>query len=386
MNHINYANTNRYNCSGCTSCKSVCPKQCIQMMEDKEGFLYPKVDISLCSNCGACVKACPWMGEKPQKTDGFPKVYAAKNTSDEVRMVSTSGGIFTAIARYVLSKEGVVYGAAFVPLTQNVEHVSVTSETELNRLRGSKYVQSALGNSFTEIRKLLGEGKNVLFTGTPCQCSGLRAFLKKDYEGLFIVDILCHSTPSPKVFKDALISSGGTVDDIRFRDKSLGWRNSYHFEMFKGGSSITNDTYLTMFFKGLTNRPSCYNCIFTSTIRPSDITIGDYWNIKAVKPEFEDALGVSCILVNSRKGEELLKSISGYLNLFETDLKPAIQVCMSRNVKEPSLREAFWGEYVTKGYRYCSKKYGHTTSWERFRDLKLAPIVRKIKMIIKHGR
>lgn len=386
MKYINEVNINKYNCSGCTACKSICPQKCISMNNDNEGFLYPKVNIDLCIHCGKCVKVCPWLSSKREEKVNYPIVYAAKNISDEIRQASASGGVFSAIAEYVISNSGVVYGAAYDKMNHKVVHIDVTSKEELGRLRGSKYVQSELNNSFIEIQGYLLKGKKVLFTGTPCQCAGLKAFLGKEYDNLVIVDILCHSTPSPKILQDTILSYGGNVTNIKFRDKSLGWRNSYHFELFDSGHSKTNETYLTLFFKGLINRPSCYKCKFKSSMRQSDITIGDYWNINKVKPEFEDALGVSCILVNNDKGARMIECIKDYLVLYETSLSSAIQDCMSRNVKEPKNRKLFWNDYNRKGFLYCEQKYGHMSKWEIFRDRTLAPIVRKIKRIVKYGR
>lgn len=383
MNHINDVNPNRYNCSGCSACMSACPKGCITMNKDEEGFAYPEVDTSLCINCGACVKACIWTKDKPEAIKNYPLVYAAKNKCDEIRSVSTSGGMFTALATEVLLMGGVAYGASFVPESQRVEHISVAEIKNLHKLRGSKYVQSWIGNCYKEIREQLKNGKTILFTGTPCQCAGLRTFLNKDYDNLIIVDILCHSVPSPKVFEDVLLSYGNKVSNISFRDKKLGWRGSYHFQIFQGEKSFTNETYLTMLFKWLTNRPSCYHCRFTSTVRPSDITIGDYWNIKAVNPSFEDRLGVSCLLINNGKGKLFFDKISDSLDFVQTPLEPAIQVCMSRNVKEPRSRKRFWKDYKKEGIKFCEEKYGYKTIWERLRDNQLAPIVRKIKKMLK---
>lgn len=299
MKHINARNTERNNCCGCSACQQICPHDCILMKADGEGFLYPKVDESRCVDCGLCSSVCAWIEDsKNDKGNGSPEVYAAKHKDDEVRRRSTSGGLFSAFAYYVLKQGGIVYGASFSSGTQSVCHIGVTDVSDLDRLRGSKYVQSCQGNVFREIRNHLKAGKFVLYTGTPCQCEGLRRFLRKDYDNLFIIDILCHSVPSPRVFGDILQRLEGKFERISFRDKSHGWRNSYQFKLFRSDETLLNDTYLTMFFKGLINRPSCYHCKFTNTERSGDITIGDYWNIKSVNLDFEDFLGVSCLLIN----------------------------------------------------------------------------------------
>lgn len=380
MKHINAKNTDRNNCCGCSACQQACPHDCILMKADKEGFLYPKVNEAQCINCGLCSNACAWIErQNDNKTEKkTPVVFASKYKDDDVRHKSTSGGVFTAFASYILKKSGVVYGASFQSISQDVCHIGISDMNELDKIRGSKYVQSRQRNVFREIRNHLNRGIIVLYSGTPCQCEGLRRFLRKDYENLFIIDILCHSVPSPRVFKDLLDSLGADFDEVSFRDKSKGWRNSYVFRLFRQDGMIINETYLTLFFKGLINRPSCYHCKFTNTHRSGDITIGDYWNINSVYPGFEDSLGVSCLLINSEKGKEFFDEIKGSLDYLQTDLACAIQTCMVRNVAEPKDRKRFWEDYRTYGVSYCEAKYGRMTWWERFRDNRIAPFARKI--------
>lgn len=379
MKHINAQNTERNNCCGCSACQQICPHDCILMQADDEGFLYPKVNESQCVDCGLCSSVCAWIEDgRDDKGKCSPEVYAAKHKDDEVRRKSTSGGLFTVFSSYIIKEGGIVYGASFSPDIQSVQHIGVRNDYDLNSLRGSKYVQSSQGDVFREIRKMLKEGVFVLYTGTPCQCEGLRRFLRKDYENLFIIDILCHSVPSPRVFRDVLKSYGDCFERISFRDKSNGWRNSYQFRLFRNGETLLNDTYLTMFFKGLTNRPSCYHCKFTKPVRSGDITIGDYWNVQSVNPDFEDSLGVSCLLVNTEQGKRLFNKVRCSLNCLETELAPALQTCMVRNVTEPKNRQKFWMDYMKYGFAYCETKYGRMTGWECFRDRTLAPFVRKI--------
>lgn len=379
MKHINSKNIEKCNCCGCSACQQICPHNCISMNIDAEGFLYPKVNEMQCIDCGICSTVCPWIkNEKKEEKVLFPIVYAAKHKDDEVRRKSTSGGIFTLFATKVLQSGGYVYGATFLSEFQYVGHVGVCSEKYLDLLRGSKYVQSRQGNVFREIRDKLKSGVHVLYTGTPCQCQGLRSYLRRDYENLFIIDILCHSVPSPRVFDDLMDSYGGKIDSISFRDKSRGWRNSYQLKLIRNKEVYINDSFLTLFFKGLINRPSCYNCKFTNIKRSGDITVGDYWNIKAIVPSFEDALGVSCLLVNTEKGRLLFDEVSSSLDYIKTDLEPAIQTCMKRHVTLPKSRIKFWEEYNKYGFSYCEKKYGTMSVWERFRDRYLAPFVRKL--------
>lgn len=381
MQHINISNPNKANCSGCTSCQTICPKHCISMQMDKEGFLYPFVNETECINCGLCSQSCPWLTKKTQPiNDKKLLVYAAKLKDNNIRKDSTSGGLFSAFANYIISKGGVIYGAAYNAQNKRVEHVSIQSFEELSRIRGSKYVQSYLGDTFFKIKKALKNDQKVLFTGTPCQCAGLKNYLKKEFENLYIIDILCHSVPSPKILDEIINKtekeSKQHITSIRFRNKERGWRNSYHFQLFMDKTSITNTTFLTLFFKGLINRPSCYNCRFTNLNRPSDITIGDYWNIKKVDSSFEDKLGVSCVLINSEKGQDLFQQIKSTVKFLQTDISPAMQTCMERNVSIPINRKRFWYEYENKGFDYVESIYGHKNWKDTLINDVLAPAIR----------
>ena len=362
-------------CSGICSC----PKQCITMSSDYEGFKYPIVDETRCIQCGICIKVCPWRKEKYQRPINCftePIVYAAKCKDKNIRLNSTSGGIFTVLSDYILQLQGGICGAVYNTSTQKVEHTITFTTEGRNKMRGSKYVQSELSNTFQDIKTLLEQDKWLLFTGTPCQTAGLLSFLKKDYPKLVIVDILCHSVPSPLILHEILKKYAPT--NISFRDKSLGWRKSYSFQIKENNKIIHNNTFLNLFFKGLINRPSCYNCIFTNTYRASDLTIGDYWNIKAIDSKFEDPLGVSCILINSPKGKYIFEQIQNKIENIRTDLKPALQACLQQHTTEPvQKRRKFWTDYQEKGFDYCNKNYGYYTPIENIKANILAPIARK---------
>lgn len=370
MKHIDALN-NKYSCSGCTACAQSCPKQCITMSSDYEGFKYPIVDETRCIQCGICIKVCPWRKEKYQRPINCftePIVYAAKCKDKNIRLNSTSGGIFTVLSDYILQLQGGICGAVYNTSTQKVEHTITFTTEGRNKMRGSKYVQSELSNTFQDIKTLLEQDKWLLFTGTPCQTAGLLSFLKKDYPKLVIVDILCHSVPSPLILHEILKKYAPT--NISFRDKSLGWRKSYSFQIKENNKIIH--------FKGLINRPSCYNCIFTNTYRASDLTIGDYWNIKAIDSKFEDPLGVSCILINSPKGKYIFEQIQNKIENIRTDLKPALQACLQQHTTEPvQKRRKFWTDYQEKGFDYCNKNYGYYTPIENIKANILAPIARK---------
>lgn len=370
---------NKHKCSGCTACMAVCPKHCVKMHQDEEGFMYPIVDERYCIECGMCLKVCPFIKEnykRPLQAYDTPIVYAAKHRLNKVRLSSTSGGVFTAISDAVLSDGGVICGAVFDHKKKTVKHIIAYDQEQRNRMRGSKYVQSDLGNIFLDIKKLLCENTKVLFIGTPCQTAGLISFLNKDYDNLLVVDILCHSVPSPLIFHNAI--DGKEINDICFRNKQKGWRNSYEFSIETPFGKEINTTYLNLFFKGLTNRPSCYNCRFTNTKRASDLTIGDYWNINHIDKSFEDNLGVSCILINSPKGMRYFNKITNQLYNIKTALTPALQECLKRPVTETYLRKEFWNNYYLHGYEWCLLKYGHKTIIDKIKDNLLVPVVKKL--------
>ena len=370
-------------CCGCTACSNVCPKHCIEMVEDNEGFVYPKVDEQKCIDCGRCLKTCPLAQTEyhiPANHFDEPLTFAAKHKSVDVRKKSTSGGIFTAVSDFVLEHGGVVCGAAFNAINQRVEHIICETKEERDRLRGSKYVQSYMGDTFARIKSILTANTVVLFTGTPCQCAGLVAYLKKDYPNLYVVDILCHSVPSPLILRDVLKKYGENASKIAFRNKALGWRNSYEFSLHYDDKKYIDTGYLTLFFKGLTCRPSCHDCHFTNMRRPSDITIGDYWNIKQVDATFEDALGVSSTFVNTEKGRSLFEQIKDAVEAKQTEPQYAMQACTMRKNPMPRMRSTFWKDYHDKGFDYVYNKHGHYTAWETFRDRTLAPLARKMKI------
>lgn len=301
-------------CCGCTACKTVCPKQCITMAEDAEGFLYPKVDASLCIDCQACVRVCPF--HNPSKEEKPQSVYAALNKNEEIRRDSSSGGVFTILAEKVIKDGGIVFGARFADDWQ-VEIVPTETVEGLAAFRGSKYLQAQMGSSLALAKKYLQEGRKVLFSGTPCQIAGLRHYLRKDYDNLLAVDFVCHGVPSPKVWKMYLdeVSEAGqrAISDIKFRDKPQGWKRfnftlsynesdkSYTISSYNG-----DNHYMRAFLSDMILRPSCYNCQAKCGRSKSDITIADYWGIDQVHPNMDDDKGTSLLIVHTEKGRQAL--------------------------------------------------------------------------------
>ncbi|EGW41268.1 Coenzyme F420 hydrogenase/dehydrogenase, beta subunit C-terminal domain [Desulfosporosinus sp. OT] len=303
--------TDKQCCCGCHACYNCCPQKCISMQSDVEGFWYPVVDLERCTDCGLCEKACPVLCKST--VDNHPLAYACINKDDKIRKQSSSGGVFTVIAESVIANHGVVFGAGFDE-EFSVVHSWTDSIDSLGNFRGSKYVQSCIGDTYKQIRDFLKQGRQVLFSGTPCQVAGLRTYLGKDYEALICLDIVCHGVPSPLVWEKyrSKMANNRAFKAISFRDKILGWRKySISFE-FREGEILTElgseNKYVQGFLKNLYLRPSCYNCSFKSINRQSDITLADFWGIENVLPNFDDDRGTSLILVNSGKGDVIFSS------------------------------------------------------------------------------
>lgn len=305
--------TDKHNCCGCSACVQRCPRQCISLIEDNEGFLYPHVNIDKCIDCRLCEKVCPII--TPYKESEPLQAYALINEDDEVRMQSSSGGIFTLIANYVIEKHGVVFGATYDP-KWNVRHIYIRDKSELAKFRGSKYLQSNINSTYKETEIFLKKGILVLFSGTSCQIAGLKHFLRKDYDNLITIDCICHGVPSPKVWQLYLKELVGRIENIKsisFRDKKTGWKN-YSFTInLKDGTTITHlaskNIYMHGFLSNLYLRPSCEKCPSKSGRSGCDITLADYWGVNILNPDMDDDKGTSLILAYTEKGKNILKEL-----------------------------------------------------------------------------
>lgn len=354
------------NCCGCTACMVSCPKKAITMVEDEEGFLYPSINEKLCVECGICKKVCPFI--IPYSSDEVTEVevYAIKHKSEGIRMESASGGVFTALSDEIISNEGVVYGAKFDE-NFNVLHSRAINRKERNSFRGSKYVQSFMGYTFKQVKKDLIEGKYVLFTGTPCQVAGLNKYLNKKYENLLTCDIVCHGTPSPKIFSEFIEyiqeRNDSKVLNLSFRDKEQGWENQKWKVEFRDGNSYVEGKDLRIFrrffYKHYIHRPACHNCKYTNLKRPSDITIGDFWGDKEAIAKFVDNKGISLVLINTSKGEAILNDIKKDVELIKCDINKSLQPQLKYPTEKSEARGAFWKDYYSKGFKYVAKKYGN---------------------------
>ena len=353
-------------CCGCEACVQRCPVHCISMRADEEGFMYPEVDSSLCIQCGLCEKVCPVIGRSESREP--ISVWAAWNKNDEIRRQSSSGGIFTAIAESVIGRGGIVFGARFDD-NWNVIHDSTETLEGLAAFRGSKYVQSRIGDCYIRAEQFLKQGRTVLFTGTPCQIAGLHGFLQKDYPNLLTADIICHGVPSPGVwqqyineeiqnysrkcnrkflfFPSSIRGRGYKIENISFRDKVTGWKKfsvSIVFSLIDSQgeyhktrlcSPYSNNKFMLGFLSNLYLRPICYKCPIKNFRSQSDITIGDYWGVQQEITGIDDDKGISAIIVNNVQGLEIIQQLDEIKMLQTTYNK----VLMYNPVLEHSVEE-----------------------------------------------
>lgn len=314
-------------CTGCHGCYNVCPKKCIDMNFDEEGFLYPSIDSSKCVECGLCEKVCPII--HTVEVENEPIAIGCYNKDEKIRMESSSGGIFTLISEIVIKSGGVVFGAEFDE-NFNVRHSYVDNMQDLHKFRGSKYVQSTIGNSYYDVKQFLEQGRQVLFSGTPCQIAGLKRYLQKDYENLICQDIVCHGVPSTYVWEHykKIIANGRKISSVKFRDKSTGWK-TYSLQIdFDDGSSYKDigneNSYIKGFVRDFYLRPSCYECKYKTLHRESDITLADFWGIEANEPELDDNRGISLIFINSESGKSILEDIKKNIIFKIVDIEKAV--------------------------------------------------------------
>lgn len=354
-------------CCGCTACENICPKQAITMENDEEGFLYPKINIEKCVECGLCKHICNFQKrEVKDKEINIKEIYAVKHKNESIRLRSTSGGVFTAISDHVFEIGGIVYGAAFDE-KMKVCHQRASKKEERDKFRGSKYVQSDLKGTFYEIKNLLKQGKYVLFTGTPCQVDGLRNYLKKENnENLITCDIVCHGTPSPLIFKEYLNfienKNNDKVINYYCRDKINGWHTHTERALYMCGKedykSTSMQIYKTLFFSHNILRPACHTCKYTNLNRCSDITIADFWGIEKSMPEFDDNKGISLVLLNSEKGKKVFSSIKDDIVFRTSKLEQCLQPQLQYPSKVANTRNMFWSDYYKFGFEFVAKKYG----------------------------
>lgn len=347
----------KYDCCGCGACAQRCPHNAIELTQDNEGFLYPQIDESICIDCGLCERVCPIIN---QELPSEPiKTFAAKNNDENIRQQSSSGGIFTLLATKVINNGGVVLGAIFNAKWE-VEHDYTDTIEGLAKFRGSKYVQSKIGNNYILAEEYLKDGKQVLFSGTPCQIAGLKRFLRKEYENLICVDIICHGVPSPFIWQKYIEQYNPTeLSSISFRDKTNSWKR-YEVVIRQEKKTIIRENidkniYMKLFLSDLCLRPSCSNCNSKSGKSKSDITIADFWGIQHLYPDFDDDKGCNLVLINSEKGLNLFNKLE--CDKIETDFNTAIKYNPSyiKSVAEPKYRKYFFKNFEKYGFAIYDK-------------------------------
>ena len=336
------------NCTGCHACSSVCSQNAIELTLNNEGFLYPAVNSALCKQCKLCEKVCPIITPTEKGINDKPNAFAIENNDEQVRLASSSGGIFTAIAQNVVTAGGVVFGAKF-DSDFNAVHDYTDNIAGLADFQGSKYVQSTIGNSFRNCKRLLDSGKLVLFSGTPCQIAGLKNFLQKDYPTLITADFICHGVPSVRLWKKYVTSKSEKykIIKINFRDKTNGWKNYRVAFTYSDGKTsrqdFRNDGYMRLFLKNLSLRPSCYSCNFKKVNRCSDITLADFWGIRQEIADFDDDRGTSFVIVHSPKGQKIIENLNVCtIKEIDVDIGARHNPTLTKSVALPENRDAFF--------------------------------------------
>lgn len=367
-------------CCGCAACANICSHKAITMVEDSKGFIVPVINDDKCVDCGLCKKVCDFKKEKLTENNTL-HAYSLVNKDANIVKNSTSGGAFTALSDVILKDGGMVVGAImeddFI-----VHHVITNNTSTRNKMRGSKYVQSAMGGIYIEIKEALKKGKKVLFTGTPCQCASVKSFFGDIFENLYIVDFLCHGVPNNKMFKEHIHFLEGhyrnKIVNFTFRDKRYGWNPYNNNNTYNAngtvGSRLINQAYYNFFIANLSLRDGCYNCKYRSLHKPSDITIADFWGIEKLTQK-KNHTGVSLVLSHSDKGEAFLHKTHPSCRLTEYPFEKILYRIALKPAKRPKELTVFWDTYKTKGY---------ITLVERFFDNSLKKkIIYEIRKIAK---
>lgn len=336
-------------CCGCGACVDGCDAEAIEMVQDKEGFFYPRINKANCTGCGRCEQVCPV--NKPMTADRTNQYFGMLAKEEEIRYSSSSGGIFSIVARYVLEQQGGVYGAGY---NENMEvtHQEVRGLVELESIKRTKYVQSDLKGIYKKIQQRLKQGRWVLFCGTPCQAQALRLFLNQSYEKLILMDLICYGVPSPGIWQRYVKylenKHGGKMTDFSFRDKRN--RDHGHMRSFVIGGieyagSLFSDIYCNMYFGNYILRPSCHACQFCTADRNSDFTIGDFWGMERVRPDLDDGMGTSLVILHTDKAREIWDQIKERVVWFTCEKEQALQPRLLEPTKAAKGRKLFMAAY-----------------------------------------
>ena len=382
--------TSKFKCTGCMACINSCPNNAIEIIKNKEGFLCTKINEEKCTKCGLCKNNCPANKVYSAKYEN-PEFYAAFNLNEEDRKNSSSGGIVSLIAKNVFNKHGVVYGANFE--NKVLKHIRIESEKDLYKIIGSKYLQSEIGDILKVVKEDLDKGKQVLFTGTPCQIEGLKSYLNTEYENLICVSIICHGVPSPEVFKRYLEEkerkNNKQIKNVKFRNKSFGWHNyciSYENEKVEDIVPFTDDTYMNGFLSNYILRESCYNCQmkFNKKSR-SDIILGDYWGIENVFPEMDNDKGVSAVIVNSKIGKIIFEEIKVNTEYKYTTLEDILKAnpCLVTSANYTKYRDQFFELIKTNEIKTSIKALKYDELTQNISDNEITKLTNDINILNK---
>ena len=355
--------TNMNDCTGCTACYTACPKQCITMQKNEEGFLYPIVNEEKCVKCGKCQAVCPQQHQIEHHL--YQKAYYGWHKDEKIRRQSSSGGAFTALAEHFLSEGGIVYGTSFDYEKRCLVYTS-TKQVTLNELRKSKYVQGELGNIIVQIEEDLKQGKKVLFVGTPCHVNGIKSYFNKkgSDQQLFLCDFICHGVPSNqllqahiKFLEKKYKSKLSSIDFRPKTDKQHPWWKHHLRVTFENGSiydrTLDTDWYMYAFMKkSLTLRKSCYQCHYCNVQHESDITLADFWGVMDYNPVLNDEKGLSLIILNTSKADALIPNLKEVFNLYPLQWEFAKYVFKNRTQEKYSLnkRENFMKDLQRMDY------------------------------------
>lgn len=354
-------------CCGCTACESICSHNAITMRADEEGFMHPIVDKEKCVDCKLCEKVCPILErDATERVKSYKEIYAGRLKDAKLLHLSSSGGAFYALAKATIEAGGVVFGAEYNSDCEVIHGVATTLE-ECAKFRGSKYVQSDIRGIFRKVKDFLKSGKLVLFTGTPCQVAGLKLYLKKEYENLLTMDLVCHAVPSPLILKEykafAEKKFEKKITAINMRDKELReWVEPFSNRLiFEDGSSAVDPDNIIGWHKILfsrnVDRPSCHNCRFANFDREGDITVADFWDYGNKRPDLKDNRGTSLLIVNTSKGEDVLQRLEGVFDLFPITEDEALQRNLYMATPVGKYRSKFWNYYYKNGFEKACKRF-----------------------------
>lgn len=398
-------------CTGCLACYNACNKDAIQLINDEEGFVRPVIKSNLCVECGACVNACPvFSAIEPENKEPID-AYAAWSRDRKIVRKSSSGGFFPTIASWIYSNGGVVYGAAFDE-SFNLQHIRTTSENELNKLVGSKYLQSFIGYAYKQVKQDLKNGLQVLFVGTPCQISGLNSFLgdKINKSQLITIDLVCHGVPTPTMFREYKNylekKYNSKLEYYSFRDKKWSWFHFNTHAIFSNKKEYygkwEEDIFMRGFLREYFLRPSCHKCLYANLKRQGDFTIADYWGYIYKKGEKKNRdKGINVVFVNTKKASLLLHNIEDKLNIYYRPLAEAVRwnEALASPFPENARRKDFWNDYKSKGYKDIVEEYLYPEPMSRETKLLylLGPrlmvlryyafaFLRKIKRLLIYGK